>query len=236
MATPTFYHPQLTADSRQVELSAAESAHAAKSRRLRAGQDIRLFDGKGLVAKAVIVESIRGSICAEVSSCQRSASRQSGLIIATAIPKGDRQRTMVDMLTQLGVYQIIPLQCEHSVTRFSDNMRSKWQRISVEACKQSQNPWLPTIGEYQTIMELLESRSEQSKMTFFYADGAGERMSQLTFDSDHTVILVGPEGGFSSAESAQLQSAGISPVRLSTGILRTETAAISAASQFYLAS
>ena len=113
-------------------------------------------------------------------------------------------------------------------------MRDKWQRICVEACKQSQNPWLPTIGEYQTIRDFLEWCSEQSEITFFYADGSGERLSQLPVERDVTVILVGPEGGFSSGEVTQLQSAGISPVRLSTAILRTETAAISAASQFYL--
>ena len=169
MAVPSFYTPDLNSAMTELMLPQEEAAHAIKSRRLGQGQAIRLFNGKGLVCAAEIVSADRRNVSVTLSDFVQHQTIEPALIVAAAVPKGDRQKVMVDALTQLGVSQIQPLLCEHSVTRFNDKMRAKWQRWAIEACKQSQNPWLPSIAEQCDLPQLLAGPNK-----FIYTDIAGQ--------------------------------------------------------------
>lgn len=235
MSTPTFYHANLVLGDTQASLAQSEIAHARNSRRLKAGQEIILLNGNGLIAECKIDQIGRDLLTVSVEKIREVQQAKQKLIIATAIPKGDRQRTMVDMLTQLAVSEIIALECDYSVTTGRDKLLQKWQRVGIEACKQSQNVWLPLIGEGLTIPALLERLRRQSNNQVLYTDGTGSRMSELfkpTAANGHTTILIGPEGGFSQAEISVFESAGFPALRLAADILRTETAAVTAAAQF----
>jgi len=231
MSIPTFYHPQLLASDSSLELSPNEAAHASKSRRLRAGQKIRLFNGDGLVADAELSLIERNRVQVAVSACRQLSKPQSNISICTAVPKGDRQRFMIDALCQLGVARITPLNCDYSVTRFSQKMAQKWQRFAVEACKQSQNAWLPQIDPAQDI-EMCLSQNEHCQKGFYYADLDGAQRGVSASSPDQPCIFVGPEGGFSEREKDLFQSAGGNPVRLASHILRIETAAIASMALF----
>lgn len=232
MATATFFHRDLQEDNLRVVLSPAESLHAAKARRLRVGSQINILNGQGLLALGSIatIESRAVSVDVEGFEKQQLPAR---IIIATAIPKGDRQRTMIDMLTQLGVTDIVPLQCEHSVTKFKTNMLEKWQRLAIEACKQSCNPWLPKFHDevnVSTFINDVGSRCDADR-SVFYADACGENMHTLLSKKTAVALLIGPEGGFSKAEVGLFKKSNIHAVRIASSILRTELAAISAAAQ-----
>ena len=225
MSRATFYHPQLLESDSIVELSAEESVHAVKSRRLRVGQEIRLFNGEGLVADAELSSIHRGSVQATLLKCRQLARNKNTISVLTAIPKGDRQRFMVDMLCQLGVEQITPLNCEHSVTRFNEKIAQKWQRYAIESCKQSQNAWLPLIQEGQHLAKLLELKKGVGEV-WFYADRDGKLLANTVPVAHDRTIFIGPEGGFSAHEIELFKAAEGTPVRLSDNILRTEAAAI----------
>ena len=204
MAIPSFYCPEMDAsESDMVTLSENESGHAIRSRRLGQGQAVNLLNGQGLVAKGNIVQIERRAVIVKIESYQHVLASQKHLTIAVAIPKGDRQKVMMDMLTQLGVSQIIPLTCERSVTRYSDNLRDKWQRSAVEASKQSQNPWLPLITQGYRVNELLELCDG----LVVYADGQGESLSSVfkSAEGGSLTVIIGPEGGFSEAETNYLK-------------------------------
>lgn len=225
MPKATFYHPQLLESDINVELSAEESAHATRSRRLRVGQGISLFNGKGLVATAELSSLNRGRVQANIQQCQHLARNQTKISVFTAIPKGDRQRFMVEALCQLGVDQITPLNCEHSVTRCSEKIIKKWQRYAIEACKQSQNGWLPHVQQGQKIGHCLEGENAIDGLVLF-ADPAGEWPASTDFITEQKNIFIGPEGGFSTTEIELFNAFGATPLRLSDNILRIETAAI----------
>lgn len=233
MSTPTFYHPKLDTADTIAELLANEASHALRSRRLKVGQEIILLNGKGLLAECIINEVLRKRLIVSISSTRQIKKPDKSLTIATAVPKGDRQKIMVDMLTQLGVQQIIPLQCDYSPSTFKQSSREKWQRITIESCKQSQRAWLPKIEDLQTVQQLLETFNSDLNTQVIYADGVGNKMSEIELECDHLVILIGPEGGFSELELKQLRSAKLTPIKLASAILRTETAAISSASQYF---
>lgn len=226
MATPCFYHPELNLDSKLITLSSSEANHAAKSRRLAVGQDVKLLNGRGLIASGHITE-IENRVVRLQADIVTSHARKVEFSIATAIPKRDRQKVMIDMLTQLGVSEIIPLACEHSVTRFKPNMHDKWSRVAIEACKQSQNPWLPEIDEEILTVDLVKVASKR----LVFADANGAAIKDLAHKTNNLIVMIGPEGGFSPAERTLFYDNGIKSVTLGCHILRTETAAVTAAAQ-----
>ena len=238
MATPSFFSTELSVallenDQPSITLSESESGHAVRSRRLREGQVVNVLNGQGITAHGKI--NVINKRAVEIGFDSYDVKKQVSptLTIATAIPKGDRQKVMVDMLTQLGVSEIIPLDCEHSVTRYSDNLRKKWQRAAIESCKQSQNPWLPHIANGCGLNRLID-KPDYCKV---YADAVGTNMASVGFsvgDSEisNLMVIIGPEGGLSSAEIALLAGQNIKAVSLNNHILRTEAAAITAIAQF----
>jgi len=227
MATPCFYYPDLDLESSLLTLASAEASHAAKSRRLKVGHNVNLINGAGLLASAHIVELENREVRIQVDNVVSHA-RQRRFSIATAIPKRDRQKVMIDMLTQLGVSDIIPLVCEHSVTAFKPTMRDKWSRVAIEACKQSQNPWLPEIHEEITTGDLVKSASGR----LIYADTESSRFRDSVTELENPIIMIGPEGGFSAAERSAFYDKGVKSVTLGCHILRTETAAVTAAALY----
>jgi 16S rRNA (uracil1498-N3)-methyltransferase len=231
MATPTFFHSNLQITDNQLQLSQQESSHALRSRRLKLGDEINVINGAGLIAKCILDTSDGRQLTVSVVSSTQVKKPRKSLSIAVAVPKGDRQRTMVDMLTQLGVRQIFPLQCEYSIAKFKSNTHEKWLRTAVEASKQSHNPWLPLIHDVHTIPEILQYLNERDNIGGYYADAEGEWLSNLPVQPDGFLVCIGPEGGFSKIETDTFMQSGMQAIRLSSAILRTETAAVSFAAQ-----
>jgi len=229
MATPSFYHPLLAQADSVIELEQGEAAHAVKARRLRVGDAVRIFSGGGLSAMGVLESVERRSVSVVINEFQEHKRPAPVISVAVAVPKGDRQKVLVDALTQLGVFEIIPLRCERSVTKSSANTLEKWERVAIEACKQSQNPWIPKISEELCLEELIADNAR----ALCYADATGAPLRELSFEaakSSCITILVGPEGGYSPEEFNLLDQNSIPSFRLGPYILRTEAAAIAAVS------
>lgn len=239
MSIPSFYYPSLKPKDSVVSLDAKEASHAAKSRRLKVGQRVRLFNGLGLVAMGVLSTVERRCVMVALDTFEQLEPPARRVSIAVAVPKGDRQKVMVDMLAQLGVFEIIPVRCRYSETKFNDNTAEKWLRVSIEACKQSQNPWLPKIVSEQDLDQLLSSREpshtvdgqvKSGQRNLIVANADGECLLSLAQGTSDVTVLVGPEGGFSEHEFEKLGQYSVPSMRIGPYILRTEAAAISAAS------
>jgi 16S rRNA (uracil1498-N3)-methyltransferase len=235
MSIPSFYYSQLEADDSLVSLDANEASHAVKSRRLRVGQNVRLFNGLGMEAIGALSVVERRSVLVKLDTIKQLEAPARKVTVAVAIPKGDRQKVMIDMLTQLGVFRIIPLRCQYSVTKFNHSTSEKWLRVAIEACKQSQNPWLPIIASEQGLDQLLgadengvnNGKDNQTKLVVANADG--DSVLSLAQSSSEITVLIGPEGGFSEQEFAKLKQFSVPSMRVGPYILRTEAAAIAAA-------
>ncbi|RBP51395.1 RsmE family RNA methyltransferase [Arenicella xantha] len=228
MATPTFFHTELMADDQQVCLSRNESLHALKSRRLKVGHSVRLINGQGLLANGHIISAARAELEVAIDQVSQQESQRAPLTIAVAIPKGDRQKTMIDMATQLGVHRIVPIEYDYSVTKFTSSTTEKWQRTALEACKQSQNPWLPKVDSSQRLQEFVGSLQQPA----MYCDASGTSMLDCAPPKTAATLFIGPEGGFSAAEIQLFEAKCVTPLWLGQYILRTETAVVSALAQW----
>ena len=157
MNLPRFFLPDLVAGTSQ-ELSAEESHHLARVLRLKEGEVVEVFNGKGSHAQAHI-ESVHKSavrLKTETLTTQVRA-RKVQLNVATSLPKGDRQKWLVEKLTELGADLLIPLETERGVAQPTDNALERLERVALEACKQSRNDFLLQIAPPMTLAQLTNS-------------------------------------------------------------------------------
>ena len=224
-AAPWFYYPAELEAGKSGRLSDEEARHAAGSRRLEPGDALTLFDGSGVVADALVVAvGSRGrDVAFEVSGTHNASSPALALHLACALPKGDRLASLLDMATQLGMSSFTPIDCARSVVKVSENAERRWQRILIEACKQSRRPYLPIVRP-ATRPQVL---AEQCQGELWIAHPGGSRPAELSPEAETSLtIMIGPEGGFTEEEVDAVTAQGAHKVSLGAGILRTESAAI----------
>lgn len=227
MGRPVFYCVSIPAPGQCTELDAVESKHATGPRRLQTHDRISIIDGAGLIAEAVILATgSRGhEVSVEIIAHDRQPILYPRIHLAAAMPKGERQRTLLDMGTQLGMASFTPLLCTRSIVKPSGKARGRWRRTCLEACKQSRQPYLPDINNPQTPEEFADHMG-RNHAAVFVAHAMGEPITVVDVRADEVALLIGPEGGFTAQEIATLRALGARTVSLGIHVLRVETAAV----------
>jgi len=232
ISPPWFYYPFDAIEAMTIELSGEEVTHIIGARRLRVGDELVLMNGRGRLAHCTLEETnkkakkvmLRVSLIAEIEAPPKE------IILATALPKGDRLSSMLDMACQLGMTRFQPLQFEHSVSKWSDRLEQRCERILIEASKQSKSARVPGIAPICDFADFVAA-NEHANGVCLLADQFGRPAGSYAtrFEStDSVCILVGPEGGLSSREMKLAQHHEIQMLRLATAVLRIETAAVAA--------
>ena len=225
-SAPLFYCPELARSGPTLALSPEETRHAA-AQRLRAGDAVALFDGRGHGAHARVANIGARGRGIEVEIGERfSAPVPPPRVLYCALPKGERLATLLDMATQLGMTQFVPLVCARSVVQPGAGWQARAQRICVEACKQSRRLTLPGLSEPMPLAAALAAAKETTPCVWFAHPGASTRPSGGVIPSSGVAMFVGPEGGFTDEEVAQAERTGVARVDLGSQLLRIETAAV----------
>jgi len=227
-AGPCFFCPDLPDTGGRGDLEENETHHASAARRLRAGDTIGLIDGRGLRATGVVESVARRRLTFSVHERRQIPAPDPSLVLACAVPKGERFRTLIDMLSQIGVAGIVPLACERGTVKPRVASERRWRRIAVEACKQSRNPWVPVIHTPSTVEKSLAAADED---VLAFADSGGRPATEVLPGSGSLRLYIGPEGGFTAGEREMLFKHGARPLHLGGNILRIETAALVAAAR-----
>lgn len=217
-------HPPVAAE---VAFDEAESQHLAKVMRANTGDIVIGFDGKGTeyqieltsVGKKKVIGTVRSQ--AEVS---REAARN--LTLAVALPKGDRQRWLVEKSVELGVARLVPLLTKRGVAQPVEKAIERLRRAVIEASKQCERNHLMVVEEGQTLEEVLTTRPAAS----FLLHPSGEAIHHNAIvPANEVLAIIGPEGGFTDEEVAEAAAHGCQVVSLGPRILRVETAALAMA-------
>lgn len=211
-------------------LSPEESHHGAKVLRLRVGDEVALFDGRGGAANACVACVAGGRVEVEVGEpTSHGFDASVKLTVAVAMPKSHRQAYLVEKCTELAVAGIWPITTERSVARVSSGAVEKLRRRAIEAVKQSHRYWAPRIEASRTFAQCLEHVGSFDAIYLMdaTADAVSLRsvLSEVT-DGQSVLALIGPEGGWAEAERSAALAVGGSVVRLGRTVLRTETAAV----------
>jgi 16S rRNA (uracil1498-N3)-methyltransferase len=229
VSDPLFFAEFLPPAGERLVLGGDEARHAAASRRLRVGDTLSLFDGRGACACAALEHIERRGQTLELRVLDRTdmPPPQPQVHLACALPKGDRQSVLLDMATQLGMSRFTPLECERSVVTAGANSAARWLRICLEACKQSRRLHLPAIDASATPRHVAGA-AVAAGQTVLVAHPSGRDLHEALSarNAAGITLLVGPEGGFSEREIAEIAASGATPVTLGSAILRIEAAAV----------
>jgi 16S rRNA (uracil1498-N3)-methyltransferase len=212
---------------RTITLTADEARHLREVLRLKPGDEVSVFDGEGKEFRARVAQARRESAELDLDEEIQPARPESPLQItlAVALLKGEKFDLVVQKATELGVTKIVPL-----MTRFADiKLRdesdatkrvARWQRIALEAAKQSGRAVVPKVETPNPFESALENPC------LLFSEKGGHGITQIT---NPITAIVGSEGGWSDEELEQARAAGAHIVTLGGRILRAETAAITAA-------
>ncbi len=206
-------------------LAGNEAHHLLHVMRAEPGTKIVLFDGRGGQHDAEVLRCGRKTVELTVGPCREDPPELPyPLTLAVALPKGDRQRWLVEKAVELGVTQIVPLQTQHSVSGKA-MVSSKLSRYVIEACKQCGRNRLLKIAPPQEIRSFLEQADVSHRRLF--AHPGGIPLSKVLQQTDAPISLViGPEGGFTDEEAAFASHCEWQMVDLGSRLLRVETAAL----------
>ena len=214
-----------------IRLPESESHHLAHVVRMKEGDAIELFDGRGGVGTSVIKSIRKRDVDCEVSEVFHEQQTFPQVVIATAVPKSDRFDWLVEKLTELGVAQLIPLRTVRSTVDPRETKLDRLRQTIISACKQSRRSWLMELTGMISWPEFLE---QVRGKPFFVAEGRGTPLDSLEnrkkiSQGSAFIACIGPEGGWTSEELDQAIAAGGQLVGLGDHWLRIETAGLAVA-------
>ena len=209
-----------------------EARHAAQVARIVEGERVLLGDRKGRLGEAHAHSVTPTKIKFEVQTVEIFNFCLPEISLIQALAKGGRDEMAIQTCTELGIDRIIPWQAERSVPRWdhkkAERARARWQRITLEASKQSIRATVPTVSPLVNSSEILELGLSGQLLLL---DPNGRRtlndISPIS-ESEKIILIVGPEGGLTEHEKKVFMRLGAQDVRLGKRILRTSTAGAAA--------
>jgi 16S rRNA (uracil1498-N3)-methyltransferase len=218
--------------SSHARLAGSEADHLTRVLRAKVGEDVVLFDGSGAEFRSRIVSVGRSQVDLQVlERCVIDRELSPQLLLAVALPKGDRQRWLIEKAVELGVTHLIPLVTERGVAQPVDRALQRLQRTVIEASKQCGRNRLMTISPPQTIAECTAAAPPDCQCWLVHPGDSSRPLRAVFALADQRPILaiIGPEGGFTEPEITACE-AECQFVSLGSRILRIETAALAVAS------
>lgn len=232
---PRFHCPFPLSPGAQVELPAAAAHHALKVLRMKPGDALILFDGRGGEWRAEILGA-GGAVPAsrvalrEFSARERESPLQVTLV--QALPAGDKMDWVVEKCVELGVAAIQPVAAKRSVIRLSAERMARrvahWNAIAVAACEQCGRNRVPVVAPVLDLPQYLAHAKGQNALRLLLAPEAGVAPRELPPPAGPLAMMIGPEGGWEEGEMQAAQAAGFRALRLGPRVLRTETAGAAA--------
>jgi 16S rRNA (uracil1498-N3)-methyltransferase len=226
MSLPLFLVEELPPGG-EMRLDGAEGHHAADVARLRPGEHLRLGDGRGGTATAVVAAAGPGRLDLSIVERWYRPRPLPRLVVAQGLAKGERGELAVQMMTEAGVDEIVPWCAARSVVQWRGERgaraRQRWAATAREAAKQARRDWLPEVAAPAPTAELA------GRVSLVLHEEAAVPLSTVALpERDELVLAVGPEGGIAPEEVDRFTAAGAVPVRLGPSVLRTSTAGLAA--------
>jgi 16S rRNA (uracil1498-N3)-methyltransferase len=235
MTTPRIYLPRPLNTGDICEAAKDQARYLGAVLRMEAGDALVVFNGSDWEYNAVIRHTQAGSIALEVTGKRPVALDEIDITLCQAIPKAEKMDAIIRHATELGVGRVIPFVAERSIPHWTEAKRSqkreRWQKIIVEASRQSCRSAIPEIGEVVPFAEMVRFARPEGLNFIPWEEEARLGMRDVLRDPRYAgmksfCLAIGPEGGFSNEEIERAREAGFLPVTLGRRVLRVETAAL----------
>ncbi|MEP6994796.1 MAG: RsmE family RNA methyltransferase [Acidobacteriota bacterium] len=224
MSLPRIVVDRIPEAGASCRITGEEVAHA-HARRLGRGESVALVDGSGLEAVGRLSRLTRQELEVEVQSVREAADASPAIALCVCAVRAERLSWIAEKATEMGAARLTIVSSERTQRfRATDALFARLQRVMREAAKQAERARWPQITGPVALCELVRTEGAENRLIL---DSRGE-MFPAVLPARTTALLVGPEGGWSDADLEQALAAGWIAVSLAAGLLRAETAAISA--------
>lgn len=223
-----FYSKELNEHDKEFLFNREESKHITKVLRKKEGEKLKITNGKGWLFTGVISSSNPNKCIVEIIKSELQPKRNYRLHIAVAPTKmNDRYEWFLEKATEIGIDEITPIICDHSERKVIKSER--FERILQSAMKQSLQCYLPILNPAIPFSDFIKKEYKDQLLIAHCEETKKKSLKDVLKSATNTIILIGPEGDFSSNEiKLALENRAI-PITLGRTRLRTETAAIVAA-------
>ena len=234
MSLPRFYCPiPLSVESR-VALPEAAARHACRVLRLREGDDLVLFDGKGGEYAVSIAVVERERVAVDVHEW-RDADCEApiNVTLVQALQSGEKMDLTVQKAVELGVSRIVPVTSRRSVVRLEGERAQRrvehWRNVAISACEQCGRNRVPEVLSLDGLERWLGKAGDKDVLRLMFAPGSAQTLDSIAPPPGGQIeLLIGAEGGLAPEEVERAVRAGFVSIRLGPRILRTETAGLAA--------
>jgi 16S rRNA (uracil1498-N3)-methyltransferase len=238
---PRFHAPRLDAGRRQATLDGDEGRHLTRVMRLGVGDEVAVFDGRGVEFRARVEVVTGDSVRVElIEQLTVPPEPRVPLTLVQGVLKGDRMDDVIRDATMMGVHAVVPVMSAHLAVKASALERGRpaerWRRIALASAKQSRRATLPEVYDPRPFRDWLASENAGERLVFV-------EPSQLSVGKPRSLrewltrpapvsasLIVGPEGGWAVEEVEAAVAAGCAPVTLGTLTLRADAMAVVAIS------
>jgi 16S rRNA (uracil1498-N3)-methyltransferase len=214
----------------QLSLAPDAAQHVARALRLKAGDELTLFDGRGGEYEAAIQRIDRDRVDVKVGAwrdVEREPSVRVGLV--QGLPEADKMDWIIQKSVELGACWIQPIVCDRSVVRLSGERAERrelhWRRVAIAACEQSGRNTITQVRPTLTFQQWVAIESDVPR---WMLEPGAAALAAHEPPRDAVELLVGPEGGLSERERDLALYRRCEPVALGPRVLRTETAPLAA--------
>lgn len=235
---PRFYAPNADGPGTNAILPAEESRHAAAVLRLRVGDDVAVFDGRGHEWHARVMSIARSAVTVRLEKRVENAREpRVRVILLQAVLKGDHMDAVVRDATMLGAAEIWPVMTTHTVVSpkaaTGAGAQARWHRVAVASAKQCRRAVVPVIRAGTALLDALEdARLRECDARILLAEPIvrSEIKERGMAPTRAAALAVGPEGGWAQEELGHFARVGFASQTLGTLTLRADAAAVVAIS------
>jgi 16S rRNA (uracil1498-N3)-methyltransferase len=209
------------------EFANDDANHAIRVLRMQEGAEFMLSDGKGSWSQVVATEVKKKSMQVRVMDSGFQDPLATTITVVQAIPKGDRAKEAIELLTEAGVDRIVPWLSTRSIGKGSE----KFATSAREASKQSRRFRIPEVTDIATTAQICEA-IKMSDLAIAFHESATTKLSDQvsSHNVEHLLIIIGPEGGLTDEEISAFTQAGAKVALMGRPILRSAHAGIAAVS------
>ncbi|RLJ62119.1 16S rRNA (uracil(1498)-N(3))-methyltransferase [Sulfurisoma sediminicola] len=225
--------PQGLAPGAHVALPETAAHHVSRVLRLKEGDPLILFDGRGGEWTAAITLVRKDEVRADLKTFD-PVDREAPLAVTLvqAVAAADKMDWIVQKCVELGVAAIRPVAAKRSVIRLSGERMERrvahWQAVAAAACEQCGRNRVPPVAPIVDLPQYLGEPAVENELRLLASPLDARRLRELPKPQGGVTLLVGPEGGFEDGESQAAHAVGFRGVNLGSRVLRTETAGAAA--------
>jgi len=219
-----FFVPDVNAIN--IILPEEESQHCIKVLRMQVGDMISVTDGKGNLYEAQIEQAHSKKCGIKIINSFKDFKKRDYYIHIALAPTKNISRTewFLEKATEIGIDEVTFIKCEHSERK--EIKRERLLKITVAAAKQSYKAFFPKINPVVNFKDFLSKETASQKFIAYLNKDNSSSLKKLYQKGKDVIMLIGPEGDFSTEELNKAIETGFAPINLSESRLRTETAAL----------